>query len=56
MAKTFPWQFINRVYRKKVPAGARVQKIGFLFIYWKDFHIHASLGGEMEANGKKKST
>ena len=42
------------MYRKRVPAGTRVQKIGFLLIYWKDFHIHVSLAGEMETKGIKK--
>ena len=52
--KIFPWQFINRVYRKRVQAGTTVQKIEFLLIYLKDFHIHISLWGEMEAKGRKK--
>ena len=54
MAKISPFQFISRVYRKRIPAGTRVQKIGFLFIYWKDFNIHVSLWGEVEAKGRKK--
>ena len=53
-ATIFPWQFINRVYRKRVPTGTRVQKTEFLFIYGKDFHIHVSFWGEMEAKGSKK--
>ena len=42
------------MYTRTVPAGTRVQKIGFLSIYWNDFHIHVSLWNEIEAKVRKK--
>ena len=41
------------MYRKRVPAATRDQKFGFLFIYWKDFHIHVSSWDEVEVKGIK---